>query len=134
VDAPPRPLLEDPVRVLVGVDGDARRRLAGFVDPRGVGRADVDPDADPAGQIADGDRRLLRLGDAVGEADPFGVLETVGEDADEEALRRLGRVPGGPERQPLVDSPIDVGELDLEQVNRRVQRQVAGSMRISARL
>jgi hypothetical protein len=101
------------------VDDDARRGLAGLVHPRGVGRADVDPHAHHAREITHGERWLVRLGQAVGERDAFRVFEAVGEDARDEMVLGLRRMPRGADRERLVDAAIDVGQLDLEAVDRR---------------
>src|SRR3954467_10156364 len=49
MDPLPGELLDEAGRILVGVDGDARRGLARPVQPRCVGGADVDPDAHRTG-------------------------------------------------------------------------------------
>ena len=86
------------------------------MQPRGVGRADVDPGQQRAGQIAHRQRRFGGLGETGGEGEPLAVLETVREDAGQQVLRRFGGLPGRPQDQRLVDAAIDVGELYLEVV------------------
>src|SRR4249920_746204 len=53
-------LLQKLGRVLVGVDDNTTGGFRRLVQPCGIGRADVDPGRDPAGQIANADRRLVR--------------------------------------------------------------------------
>src|SRR5687767_6481603 len=64
-------------RVLVRVHDDARRGLTGLVQASGIGGADVDPDAEGPGEVADEERRLVRLGDPLREGDALRVLEAV---------------------------------------------------------
>ena len=92
-------LLDEARRILVRVDRDARRRLARLVQPRGVGRADVDPHLQRASEVADEHRGLVGLGDAAREGDPFGVLEAVREDARHRVLLGLRRLLRDLERQ-----------------------------------
>ena len=121
-------LLQELLRILVRVDDDARAGLGGLVQPRRVGRADVDPGRDPARQIADGNRRLVGIRHAARELDALGVLEQVGEQPRHQILLRLRRVARDAQAQRLVDAAIGVGELDLEVVDGRGQRH-AGSGR-----
>ena len=71
-----------------------------------------------AREITHGERWLVRLGQAVGERDALRVFEAVGEDARDEIVLRLRRMPHGADRERLVDAAIDVGQLDLEAVER----------------
>jgi hypothetical protein len=48
----------------VCVDDHAPRRLAGLVQARRLGRADVDPGQQLAGQVAHGERRFVGIGEA----------------------------------------------------------------------
>ena len=104
-------------RRLIGVDGDARRGLGRLVQPGGVGRADVDPGAVGAGEVANRDRRLVRLGQAAREADALREFQAIGEDARREVLLGLGRMARRLYGQRLVDTAIDVREPDLEVVD-----------------
>jgi hypothetical protein len=90
----------------------------------GVRRADVDPHADHAREIAHGERRLVRIGKPLGEADAYGVLETVGQHPHDEILFRFRRVPRDAKGQCLVHAAIHVGQLDLERVDRGRQCHV----------
>src|SRR5882672_4733054 len=72
VDALAGELRQELRRRFVRIDGDARRGLARLVEPGRVGRADVDPGAEGAGQVADRDRRLVRIGHAAREGDALG--------------------------------------------------------------
>ena len=49
-------------RVLVHVDRDAGRGLRGPVQARRIRRSDLDPGTEPAGEVADGNRRLVGIG------------------------------------------------------------------------
>ena len=60
VDFSPR-RFEELRDVLVGVDGHSRRQLRRLVQPRGVRRADVDPVLQRARQVANRDRRIVRI-------------------------------------------------------------------------
>src|ERR1051326_9496740 len=84
-----RPLAHALLRILVRVDDDARGGLGGLVRAGGVGRADVDPHAHRAREIAHGERRLVRLGEPLRERDPVRVFEAVREHAREEVLAAL---------------------------------------------
>src|SRR3954447_12180934 len=73
--------------VFVRVDGDPAGQLRGLVQPGGIGSTDVDPGAQRAGQVADGDRRLLRIRDAARELDAFRELHRVGQDPGDQVFR-----------------------------------------------
>src|SRR6185436_643752 len=80
-------------RSLVRVDGDARRGLARLVKPGCVGRADVDPGAVGAGQVANRDRRLVRVEQPAGKRDAFGEFQAVSQHSGGKMLFGLGRMP-----------------------------------------
>src|SRR5439155_1819518 len=122
VDALAGPLADHPLGILVGIDDDTRSRFAGLVHPCRIGGADVDPYAHRAREITDRKRRLLGLGQAVREADAVNVFEAVGENAREEILLRLRRMPCDAEGEGFVDTAIDVSKIDLKGVYRRGQR------------
>ena len=90
-------LLQELIRVLVRVDDDARAGLGGLVEPRRVGRADVDPGRDPPGQVANRDRGIVRVRHAARELDPVRVLQQIGEQPRDEILLRLRRVARDPQ-------------------------------------
>ena len=91
---------------------------------RCVGRADLDPGCDRAREVANGERRLVGIGEpARRERDAFGVLETVGEHASDEVVLGLGRVARDAQREPLVDAAVGVREVDVERVDRRGKGQ-----------
>ena len=63
-------------QVLVGVDGNPGSRLGGLVQACGVRRADFDPGAQGSGQVANGKRRFVRVGQpAARELDALRELE-----------------------------------------------------------
>ena len=84
----------------------------------GVWRADLDPGAQCSGEIANHHCRFVWLGEPFGEHDAFGVFQAVSQDARDEILRRLRWMPRHTQRQRLVDVSIDVGELDIEVIDR----------------
>jgi hypothetical protein len=45
----------------IGIDRNARRRLAGAVHPGSLRGAHLDPRTQGAGEVAHGDRRLVRV-------------------------------------------------------------------------
>ena len=57
--------------ILVRVYRDTRRELGGPVQPRGLGRADIDPNAQGAGEVAHRNRRLVGIGQTIRETDSF---------------------------------------------------------------
>ena len=124
MDALAGPVAQELQRISVRVHGHPRGGLARPVQTLGARRADLDPGPDRSGEIADGDRRLVGIREALRERDALDVLETVGEKARDEILLRLGGMPCDPQRQRLVDATIDVGQLDVDRVDRGVQRQV----------
>jgi len=63
--------------ILMRVYRDTRRQLRGAMQAGSLGRADIDPNAQCAGEVAHGNCRLIRIGQPVGETDPFGVLQAV---------------------------------------------------------
>src|SRR6185436_4825274 len=69
VDPLTRELRQEQRRRLVRIDGDARRGLGRLVQPGRVGRADVDPGAVGAGEVANRDRRLVRVEQPAGKGD-----------------------------------------------------------------
>jgi len=95
-------------RSKVRVDGDARRGLGRLVQPRRVGRADVDPRAQPAREIAHRERRLVGLGDAPRKCEALGELQAIGQHARDEVVLGLRRMARHLERQRLVHAAIDV--------------------------
>ena len=70
------------------VDDDARGSLAGPVQPFGVRRSDVDPREERAGEVADRDRRVIRLRDPFRKPDALGVFKTIGKQPSDEMLLR----------------------------------------------
>jgi len=63
------------------------------MEPRRVRVSNLDPGSQRAGQIADGDGRLVGIRQAAGgKRDAFGELERVGEQPGDEILRGLGRM------------------------------------------
>ena len=110
-----RPQLGQPLPVfLVDVDGDPRRGLRGAVQPFDRRRPDIDPRPQRPGQIPHRDRRIVGSAQASGEFDALGELEAVREQARDQEFVGFRRMPRNPEREVLVDVPIGVGEIDLE--------------------
>src|SRR5665647_613671 len=109
-------------RIPMRVDRNARRGLARLVQPRRVRRAELHPELQRAGEIAYGERRLVRLRDPARERDPLGVLEAVGDHPREQIFLRLGGLLRDTKRERLVDAAVDVRELDVEVVDRCGER------------
>jgi hypothetical protein len=86
-----------------------------------VRRTDVDPDAQPAGEIANRDRRFIRIVETARELDPLRELERVRQHPRHQVLLGFGRVPGNAQRQRLVHAAVGVGQVDVQVVDGRVQ-------------
>ena len=104
--------------ILVRVDGHARGELRGLVQPRGIGSADVDPRLEGAGQIANGDRRLVWSRDTWRELDPVGELHQIGDHSRDEILLGLGGMARDAQRHRFVDTTVGVREVDVDVVDR----------------
>ena len=65
VDAFTRELPREQCGILVGIDHNAARQLAGLVQALRVGRADVDPHPERSGEIAHRERGLTGFGEPV---------------------------------------------------------------------
>src|SRR4051812_22837552 len=74
MDALSGELTQQLLRISVRVDGNTRRCLARLVQARRVRRAELHPQLERAGEIAHGERRLVRLRDSTRERDAFGIL------------------------------------------------------------
>src|SRR4051812_14401014 len=107
------------------VDRHARRGFGGLVQPRRVGRTDIDPRAQLAGEVAHRERRLIGLVQPARERQAFGELETVGENSGDEIVLRFRGMARRFQLERLVDAAIDVRKLDSEMVDRRAERQAA---------
>ena len=105
-------------RVFDRIDCDTRRCFARFVQSIGVGRADVYPRLQRSGEIADGDRRRIGLGKPFAERNALSVLETLGEYTRREVLVGLRRMLCDAKRERLVHIAVDVGQLNVEVVDR----------------
>jgi hypothetical protein len=57
-----------------------------------TGSADLDPDLQGSGQVAHGNRRLVRLREPLRESDSLPVLQAERQHARDEVLVALGRV------------------------------------------
>src|SRR6185295_10050511 len=124
-------LREELRRRLVRIDGDARRGLARLVQSGRVGRADVDPGAKGAGQVANRDRRLVRVEQPAGKGDAFGEFQAVGEHSGGKMLFGLGRMPRGLEGELLVAAAVHVRQSDLEVVDQRGMARRVSKRRLS---
>ena len=74
----------------MGIHHDAGRCLRRPVQAIAVRRPHLDPGLQDARQVPHDDRRLIRIGQPLGECDAFGVLETVGKQACQKVFGSLG--------------------------------------------
>ena len=81
--------------------------------------SNLNPGLQDAGQVPHDDRGLIRIGQALGECNAFGVLETVGQQASQEMIGSRGRGLRCADRQRFVDRSVRVGQPDVEHMHRR---------------
>src|SRR5665213_1641338 len=81
VNALARELAQELGGILVRIDRHAWRRLARLVESCRIRCAELHPKLESAGEIANRERRLIRVGDPTRERDSFAVFEAVGEHA-----------------------------------------------------
>src|SRR3982751_926539 len=111
-------------RVLVRVNDDTVGSFRRLVQARGIGRSDIDPRRDRAGQVADADGWLVRVRYAARERDPLVILEEVREHPRYEKFLGLRRMTRDPQRQRFVDAAIVIREVDVEVVDGCLQRHL----------
>jgi len=70
--------------------------------------------------------RLVGVGQALGEGDPFLVFQAIGHDARQHVLGRLAGVLGNAQIEGLVHAAVHVGQLDGEAVDRGAEGHVGG--------
>jgi hypothetical protein len=100
--------------ILVDVHDNAARRLRGAMQPLDRGSADVNPRLQRACQIADGNRRIVGVGQAARERDAVGELEAIRQHPRDEKRVGFRGMAGDPQVEMFVDAAIGVGEIDLE--------------------
>ena len=119
MDALSGELTYDLPRVLVSVHSNPSGCFARFVQARRVRSPDVDPHLEGSGEVANGDARLVWLGEPFGKAYTLGVFEAVGDHPRKKVLLGFRWMPRDPESDGFVDTTVDVGQLDVEVVNGR---------------
>ena len=105
----------------VRVDDDLVGASAGASHQLFVGLADVDPEPDPAGQVALPQVRLVVGGKAVAEGQAFAGVERERQHAQHHPLVGLGRVPRDRQRVIGIVVALHVGDLELRLEDGRFQ-------------
>src|SRR5450631_3793622 len=104
-------------RVLVRVNDDPRRRLAGAVQARCFRSSHIEPHEQLSSEIANRNGRFIRLEQTVREGDSLGKLEAVREYSRQEIGFAFRRMACNTQLERPVNTAIRVGEIYIEGVN-----------------
>jgi len=123
VNVRPGKLGEQFPNVAMGVNRYSPGKLVPAMQSFGVGHADFDPGVDPSGEISNHHRGLIAGRDTLRQCDAFPIFQTVCKHAHKHVVHRLGRLAGDAELELFINSTIDIGQINVEVVDRSRQCQ-----------
>ena len=115
-------LCEELSNITMCVYRGSPRQFVAAVEPVRVGHADLDPGVNASSEISTENRRFVPSRDTFGQRNSLSILEAVCEHAQQHVFDGLGWLSRDAELQTFVNVAIDVGQIDVEVVNRCCQR------------
>src|SRR6188474_2727263 len=104
---------------MMRVDGSTPGEFAATVQSCRVRHADFDPCGDSSSEISPQDGGFVSCRNAFGQCYPVAILKTVGKHTHQHVCERLGRMSSDAETKLLINTPVDVREIDIQVVDRR---------------